>query len=106
MRFRHGAGERKTRPAGGRPLLQQAAQADVVHFQRPGVQGLVDRQLQFVAGEGFQQVGEGAQLHGRDRLLDRAVGGQHDDRRGRRVVPVADAAQDLHAVESRHPDIA
>ncbi len=82
----------------GAAAAEQVAQALVVAAQGPVGQGAVDGDEQLGALEGLEQVGGRAQLHGLHGLRHRAVSGEHDHRRARRL----HRAQDVHAVAAGH----
>jgi hypothetical protein len=96
-----GAGDAEELGFGARP----AAQLDVFPLQPRGFQRAPDHQHQPVGLEGLLDVLVGAALDGRDRRLDVAVAGEHDDRQIRMLL--LDEAQDLQPVELRslQPDV-
>ena len=67
------------------------------------LQGLVDEKPHFVGAERFQDVIEGAALHGLDRGLHGAVGGDDDDRQPGEVL--AHPGEQLHASHAGHLQI-
>ena len=64
---------------------------------------LIDGEQQLLQIDGLLQVIRGAQLHGQDRVLDLAVGGEHQDRHGA-AAALADLAQEVEpgAVRQAH----
>ena len=65
---------------------------------------LVDRLIQRIFIHGFSQEAEHAFLRCRDRIRNRTVGGQNDDRHSR--LHLLDLTEQLHAVHLIHPQIA
>jgi len=64
----------------GEAVLERLAQHHVFALGRGEPGGLLHGEQQFVVGEGFGDVVEGAQAHGFHRALDAAEGGHDDDR--------------------------
>ena len=65
---------------------------------------LVDGDQQLLQIDGLLQVIRGAQLHGQDRVLDLAVGGEHQDRHGA-AAALADLAQEVEPGAVRQPHV-
>src|SRR5438874_2671370 len=80
-------------------LLQEPERAPHLH----AVEQALDDQLELVVVEGLGDVVGGAQLHRLDGDLLRAEGGDHDDRRLRRVL--AHPAQHLHAAHALQAEV-
>src|SRR5947199_180246 len=80
-------------------LLQEPERAPHLH----AVEQALDDQLELVVVEGLGDVVGGAQLHRLDGDLLRAEGGDHDDRRLRRVL--AHPAQHVHAAHALQAEV-
>src|SRR5882724_10336854 len=80
-------------------LLQEPERAPHLH----AVEQALDDQLELVVVEGLGDVVGGAQLHRLDGDLLRAEGGDHDDRRLRRVL--AHPAQHVHAAHTLQAEV-
>ena len=79
------------------------AQLPVLPLEAGQLQGLAGRDQGVVQGKWLLDEIEGPVLQGRDRGLDVAVAGDHDDRRVHALL--AHGHEHAHAVEARHPDV-
>ena len=84
-------------------LAELVLEADVLVLEALALEGLLEHEQEIVVLEGLLDVVEGADLHGRDGRLDRAVGGDDDD--GRQRVDPLDPPQDLDPVHPRHEEV-